>query len=164
MIELVSTFVLIVGFVDDLRSRKIHNKLLLGLFSFLILYIFTTRGFSGLLDGLTGSAVALALTFPLVWFRVLGGGDMKLFAVFGFTSAPADIVQVYLWSILAGAFIGLVRAALGGQLLNVLRSTAMVAVHRSIKPTGEHNIPYSAALLIGWLTHLTLIHSGGGLL
>lgn len=163
-IELVATAILVVGFVDDLRSRKIHNKLLLGLLLFTVVFAFFVRGLHGLSEGVISAGLALLLTFPLVFFRALGGGDMKLFTLFGFLLPLGQVVQVFALSILAGAAIGLVRAALGGQLMAVIRSTAAIAVHKGVKPTGEHNIPYSAALLLGWLMNLSMIHFGGGLL
>jgi Flp pilus assembly protein protease CpaA len=144
-----------IGCVDDLRSRKIHNNLLLGLLVFAIAFVFALRGISGLGNGLMSAGLALALTFPLVYFQALGGGDMKLFAVFALTSDPTSVIHVYIYSIVAGALIGLIRAAVGGQLMTVLKSTALVAMNRSIKPSGEFNIPFSAALVVGWMIHCT---------
>jgi prepilin peptidase CpaA len=151
--------------VDDLRSRKIHNILLLGLLVFAIVFVFAIRGVSGVGHGLLSAGLALALTFPLVLFGALGGGDMKLFAVFALTSDPSSVVTVYLYSLITGALIGLVRAALSGQLLTVLKSTALVVVDRSAKPSSEFTIPFSAALLLGWLIHNTVGPGGlvGGL-
>lgn len=153
-----STLILTIGFADDLRSRKIHNILLLGLLAFAFLFVFALRGLNGIETGLMSAGLALVLTFPLVFFGALGGGDMKLFTVFGLTSEPMIVVQVYVYSLIAGALIGLVRAALSGQLMTVLKSTALVAIDRSAKPVSEFKIPYSAALLMGWL-----VHCAGGL-
>jgi prepilin peptidase CpaA len=163
VIDLVSTLILVIGVVDDLRSRKIHNSLLLGLLAFAILFVLAYRGFSGLGYGLLSAGLALALTFPLVYFRALGGGDMKLFTVFAITSDVGTVLQVFVYSIIAGALIGLVRAAIGGQLMTVLKSTALVAMNRSIKPSTEFNIPFSAALLLGWLVHCMNATPWGGL-
>jgi len=155
LIDLVSTLILVIGCVDDLRSRKIHNSLLLGLLVFAFIFIVAIRGLLGLENGLMSAGLALALTFPLVYFRALGGGDMKLFTVFAITSDPSSVIRVFLFSIVAGAMIGLVRAAISGQLMTVLKSTALVAMDRSIKPSGEFNIPFSVALLLGWFAHCT---------
>lgn len=163
MIDLVSTLILVIGLGDDLRSRKIHNSLLLGLLVFTILFILGFRGISGVGSGLMSAGLALALTFPLVYFRALGGGDMKLFTVFAITTDVGTVLQVFVYSIIAGALIGLVRAAIGGQLLTVLKSTALIAMHRSIKPSTEFNIPFSAALLLAWLVHLMGATPWGGL-
>lgn len=141
------------GFADDLRSRKIHNVLLIGLLLLSALVIFTLRGISGVGYGLGCSALAVTLTLPLVYMRALGGGDMKLFAVFAFTSTPIAVMWVLAYSFVAGALIGLVRAALGGNLMAVIRSTATIATSKHCEPTGEFNIPFSAALLLGWLTY-----------
>jgi prepilin peptidase CpaA len=153
VLDLVSTLILVIGLVDDLRSRKIHNILLLGLLVFAFLFVFAVRGLTGIENGVLSALLAIGLTFPLVYFKALGGGDMKLFAVFGITSNPSVVIQVYLYSLIAGALIGLVRAALSGQLMTVLKSTALLAMDRTNKPSGEFNIPFSAALLTGWMVH-----------
>ncbi len=71
------------------------------------------------------------------------------------------MLQIFLYSIVAGALIGLVRAALGGELISALKSTAAVATTGVIKPTGKFNIPFSAALLLAYLVNWTLTSSGG---
>lgn len=155
MIDVLSTLILTAGFVDDVRSRKIHNKLLLALLAFAVIIVFALRGFSGLGYGLFSMLLATLLTYPLVVIGALGAGDLKLFATFAFTSDPYSVVVVYLYSLVAGAMIGLVRAALGGELLAVFRSTTALAAHRASKDLGSFNIPFSAALLLGWLVHWT---------
>lgn len=163
MIDLVSTLILVIGFVDDLRSRKIHNNLLLGLLVFTVLFVLAIHGVHGLGYSLWAAGLALGLTFPLVFFGALGGGDMKLFTVFALTCDPNTVFQVFVYSIIGGGLIGLVRAAISGQLVNVLKSTALVALNREIKPSSEFKIPYSAALLLGWLIHCMSIAPWGTL-
>jgi prepilin peptidase CpaA len=156
VIDFVSTFILVVGFGDDLRSRKIHNGLVIGLFLLALIFIYAIRGMGGVAHGLIGSAEAFALTFPLVYMGAIGGGDMKLFSVFAMTSEPYAILIIYMYAIVAGAFIGLVRATVSGELMTVVRSTAAIATSASAKPSGTHSIPFSAALLLGWLTYWSM--------
>jgi Flp pilus assembly protein protease CpaA len=156
VINVVSTFILLAGVVDDLRSRKIHNSLLVGLLLLTVLAVFTIRGFEGIGYGFMCLVLSLVLTFPLTYLRALGGGDMKLFAVFALTSDPASVMWVLLYSLVVGALMGLVRATLSGDLLTVLRSTTLVALDRANRPTGEFNIPFSVALFFGWLLHWSL--------
>jgi hypothetical protein len=46
--------------------------------------------------------------------------------------------------------------------LNLVRSTYRVASSRQrVQPQEIHKIPHTFALLLGWFTQLTLLHSGG---
>lgn len=156
VIDILSTLILVIGLGDDLRSRKIHNNLLIGLLLLALLVIFTMRGFDGLGYGLVSMSIGLALMLPLVYMKALGAGDMKLYGVFAFTSNPIAVMWILLYSLAAGAVLGLTKAAIGGELKSVLTSTAVVALHKDIKPSGHHTIPFSAALLLGWLTYASL--------
>jgi Flp pilus assembly protein protease CpaA len=156
LIDGLSTLILVLGFGDDLRSRKIHNALVVGLLLLSILIIFTARGASGLGYGFGCALLGAVLMYPLVHLKAMGAGDMKLFAVFSFTSDPTTVMYVYGYSLIAGAAIGLVKATLSGGLFTVLNATALLAIDGKNKPTGDYNIPYSAALLLGWLAFASM--------
>jgi hypothetical protein len=78
---------------------------------------------------------------------------MKLFAVFSFTIAPMIVLSVFAYSLIAGAAIGLARATLSGELVTVLRSTARIAANPAVKPLNKFGIPFSGAILMGWMTY-----------
>ena len=151
-----STLILGLGFADDLRSRKIHNALLLGLLLLSFLVLFTLRGMGGVGYGIGCMFLGAILMYPLVLVKALGAGDMKLFAVFAFTQDPSTVMYVYGYSLVAGAGVGLMKAALSGGLMTVMSSTAFLAIDRKNKPSGEYNIPFSSALFLGWLTYASM--------
>jgi Flp pilus assembly protein protease CpaA len=159
----VATLILVAGLVDDLRSRKVHNGLVLSLFALAAVSSFFFRGWEGSLHGLASFILALILTVPLFAGRVLGGGDVKLFAVFALAVDPALMFWTLVYSFIWGALFGVVRAALQKQLLMLVRNTYRAAQRQKIQVQEIHKIPYTIALLLGWATQITLMRAGVGL-
>lgn len=157
-----ATFILIAGMVDDFRSRKVHNVLVLALFAIAIGVSLYFRGSSGSLLGLSSLAFALALTLPLFVLGIWGGGDVKLFAVFAFAVEPSGMFYTLVYSVVWGSVFGLTHSALQGNLPVLVRNTYRVATRRQKLHTQQlGKIPYTFALLLGWFTYLTLLRSGG---
>ncbi len=176
----VATTILLVGVADDLRSRKFHNWLFL---------VCTALGFaaSGIFNGwgsLPHAAIAflvgVAVMLPMVLLRIIGAGDMKLLAAFG--TATADwriVVSVALLALFWGALFGFVQVLVKRQGRELAHNLAHIVLSQNQalnkaatgSPTQEngqtkghglelHKIPYTFALLLGWLSHV----SAGGLL
>ena len=150
------TLILISGVIDDMRSRKIHNQLIVGLAIFTLAAQFYMGGWDRLLTGTLGLGAGLLFCLPLVLARILGAGDMKLLAVFGLASDWTSVGAVLLLSLFWGAVLGIVRAALKGELTLLLYSTASVAMRKKPPASSLQQIPYSVALFFGWLTYLTV--------
>lgn len=157
----IATFTLVVGMMDDLRSRKIHNALVLPLLILVFAANFYFRGIDGFLVGAGAMILALVATVPLFATGIWGGGDVKLFAVFALavdvTSMGATLIYSFIW----GAIFGLTRAALQRQLLTLVRNTYKLARRQRTQMVQLQKIPYSFALLLGWFTQLTLLRAGG---
>lgn len=148
----VPSVILLAGVVDDLRSRKVHNELVLACLFVAAAYTFYAGGLAGLGTGLLGMGAALFMTLPLVLFGILGAGDLKLFLAFGLATSWSTAVYVGIAALIWGAIFGVFRAAAGGELKALFANTMNLA---SRKPAGElHRIPYTIALLMGWLTYL----------
>lgn len=158
---IVATAILMLGMFDDLRSRKVHNSLLLALFPLALLSSLYFRGFDGTMMGLGAFILALILTVPLFAGGILGGGDVKLFAVFAFCVDTSSMFYTLLYSVVWGAVFGLTRAAANKRLMVLVRNTMKAARHQRLRPQEIHKIPYTFALLLGWFTQLTLLHAGG---
>lgn len=158
MLKWLATFILAMGLADDLKTRKIHNKLVIALLVVTLGYLCLFQNKEQIEMGFLAMACSLLVTLPLVLVGALGGGDMKLFAVFALTSRPDVIIWVVGYSIIWGAILGLVRAGIDGQILSVFRGMAELAIYRQ-GPKERHTIPFSVAMMFGWLTQLSL--SGG---
>lgn len=158
-----ATFSLVVGVVDDLRSRKVHNVLLLSLAPVLVGASFYFNGWEGMTAGVMSFLLALILTIPLFMTGVLGGGDVKLFALFAFCVDPNSMFNTLVYSVVWGGVFALTRAMIQNRLLMLLRSTYKMTTRYRPQPQEIHKIPYTFALLLGWFTHITLMRAGGGL-
>ncbi len=159
----VATFILIAGLVDDLYSRKVHNALIVFLFFTALLTSFYFAGLDKILTGFSAMLIALIMTIPLFALRVLGGGDIKLFAVFSLTVDPNSMFWTLVYSFIWGALFGLTRAALQKELLALVRNTYKITSRQRIHVNQLHKIPYTFALLLGWFTQLTFLRAGGAI-
>ena len=61
----VSGLILLIASIDDLRSRKIHNQLILFLFPFVLIAVAFFKGFEDLLAGGFSAGLALLVGIPL---------------------------------------------------------------------------------------------------
>lgn len=157
----IATMTLVAGMVDDLRSRKVHNALILVLLPIVAFSSLYFRGIDGTLIGVGSMLLALILTIPLFAVRVIGGGDVKLFGVFALALDPQAMFWTLIYSFFWGGLFGLTRAVLSRQLLALVRNTTKAASRQKIQAQEIHKIPYTFALLLGWLTQLTFMRVAG---
>jgi len=157
----VATFSLVAGMVDDLRSRKVHNGLVLALIPVILAANFYFRGFDGAALGAGAFLLALIITIPLFMFRILGGGDVKLFSAFALCVDPNSMFYTLMYSMVWGVIFGLTRAALQKELPALVRNTYKTVTRQRVQPQEIHKIPFTFALLLGWFTQLTLLRAGG---
>ncbi len=157
----VATLTLIAGMVDDLRSRKVHNALIMALLPVVAFSSLYFRGIDGTMIGIGAMLLALIITIPLFAVRILGGGDVKLFGVFALALDPVSMFWTLIYSFFWGALFGVTRAALSKQLLALVRNTTKAASRQKIEAQQLQKIPYTFALLLGWLTQLTFLRIAG---
>ena len=148
--------ILLVAIADDLRSRKIHNRLILFLFPIVLGLVFWASGFSGLKAGAISAGLALALAVPLTLGGVIGGGDLKLLFLFAWAVAWLDLFKVFLYALPWALALGLIKTALEGQLKDFFFNIVFMFRYRKTKGLKLHSIPFSVALFAGWLSLLTL--------
>lgn len=164
-IELVSAFlfpslILGAGVVDDLRSQKVHNKLILALLPLSLIGQFLGFGLEGLAYGGMAFLFALCITIPMVLSGMLGGGDMKLFAIFALATNLNATIWVGITSLFWGGILGVTRAILNKQGTLLLWNT--IGLFKRERPNENHltKIPYTIALAFGWATYLSLTQFG----
>lgn len=155
------TFILVTGMIDDLRSKKIHNWLTLGLALLALVVVGIVGRWPGLQQGLFGGSLALALCLPLFLGRIMGGGDLKLFTAFGFAADWQTVFWVLIYSFVWGALLGVFRAVISGKGLVLAKNTVALLSRKTDRGSLElQKIPYSVALFFGWLTHVSLVYGG----
>lgn len=155
----VFTALLLAVSVSDVRSRRIPNRLVLWLA--LLGLIFSTvslSGVRGLGFGLAGLAVGFAIWFPFYPLRLLGAGDVKLFAAAGAWLGPGLALKAALISMLAGGVLALVVLVVQRRLREGAAQTAMLwtswtrlGQFRAAVPVSQaaRQLPYGVALAIG---------------
>lgn len=153
---LVPTLILVAGVINDLWRKKVFNWISLTLIVVAGLYVAVFKGLAAFPVALLGAGLALALTLVFVMAKIMGGGDMKLFIAFGLATDMTAVFYTFIFSFIWGALLGVIKAFLDGQGLDLLKNTLQVAVLKKQTNTELHRIPYTVALLFGWFTHLTL--------
>lgn len=156
----VACLVLLAGVIDDLRSRKFHNWLFLTCAAFASAVTIVLHGTHGFAHGGLGFAAGIGVFLPLVLLRALGAGDMKLLGALGIIIGWSPVVSVALYALIWGAVLGLTRALVTGQFTalahNVARLAAQPQVRGAAPTTASHRIPFTVAILFGWLSYLTI--------
>ena len=153
-------FVALVGAAGliDLRSRRIPNRLTLGiLVSGLALR--SLEGFESLAVGLGGAALGLALAVVLFGLGALGGGDGKLLIGVGAFLGYEDFVGALLLIGVLGGLLGLSEAIRRGVILPAaVNAFGMIrrwftlgrsGVARTLDSPGAVAVPYGVAIALG---------------
>lgn len=152
---LVGLILLIAG-IDDLWSRKIHNKLILLMIPFVIAFVFFLEGRNAVFSGALSTSIALLLGIPLTLGRVMGGGDLKLLAVMAFPLSWPEFLKIFIYSLPWALLLGLIKIILDGKLKEFFFNMFFLFKYRNPKNLEFHSIPYSIALFMAWLSFLSL--------
>lgn len=121
---------IIFALVFDLKVRKIPNYITFtGTIVGIILYIITD-GFSGLINGLLGMLVGIALLLIPFSMRGIGGGDVKLLGAIGAFKGVQFVINTFLASAIFGGIIALLIILYRGKIKGI-------------------NFPYGLAISIG---------------
>ena len=99
----------LVAGLGDLRNRKIPNRLTVPALLFGILLNTLLGGWKGLLLGVEGAGLGLAILLPLVLIRGLGAGDWKLMGALGALVGPDQVITILLVAVCMAAGWGIVE-------------------------------------------------------
>jgi len=127
----------------DVKSRTIPNRAVLAVLALFAAWIAVGRG-AGLVPDLEAAAIAFALTFVLYLFRVIGAGDVKLFAALALFAGFTYLPLFALMTVLAGGCIAAVSLASSPR-------RALALFHLGGKGGFGRGVPYGAAIAIGGL-------------
>ncbi len=150
--------------IDDFRSRKVHNSLNVTIFIVALIGSFIHLGFSGSTQILVSIFAAISFCLPLYLMRALGGGDFKLLlALSPLMSWPA-VGWTLVFSLVWGTVLGLMIVIVKGEMLSFLRNLTSLALRNPVAKENLHKMPYTVAILLGFLTQVTLVERGVSLL
>ena len=157
ILHIVSGFILTAGMVDDLRSRKIHNHLILFFIPLALISVGVFKDFSSLLSmSLISGILALVIALPLRSLKVIGGGDVKLYFAVSLTWDWNMVVWSFIYALPISLVFGLLRILFQGNLKTFLTNMKFLFLFKKIDLQNAAVFPFSIALFLGWLTDLTL--------
>jgi prepilin peptidase CpaA len=147
---------LAVASVTDVRSRRIPNKLVVWLALLgLVFGVISLPASVGLMRALVSCLVGFALWIPFYMLRMLGAGDVKLFAAASCWLAPSQVFIAALLSALAGGILSLVGLVLAHglalttfRIAHLARDPKLLATPLAVAP-GRKTLPYGVAMAIG---------------
>ncbi|MFU0827959.1 MAG: hypothetical protein ACFWTJ_10605 [Lachnoclostridium sp.] len=99
---------LFIAVLDDLRSWKVSNSLILiGILAGMIYDIYE-YGWTGINIWLSGVFLPILLLFPLFMIKALGAGDIKLFSVIGSFCGGTFVLKSIAAAFIVGAGMSLI--------------------------------------------------------
>ncbi len=147
----------------DFRWRLIKNSLTLPAIAVGLLLHSLSTGWSGLLLSSLGLGAGLGLMMIPFALGQMGGGDVKLMSALGAFLGAYPILNVFLYTMVAGGLLALGFAIYRRKGLNTLRRAWHLAIGMFIfrtppmaNPGNEQSIsmPYSFAIAAGTLAYL----------
>ncbi|MDQ3517477.1 MAG: prepilin peptidase [Gemmatimonadota bacterium] len=146
---------LIAACVFDLVKRRVPNWLVAVLAVGGLVY--SVVGNAGLLASVAGLLLGLLIWIPSWLLRLLGAGDVKLFAASGAWLGPIGALEAAVWAGIIGGLLSLVwllryRGVQGTVLsLSALRVDPKGAIERDRDTFSPKALPYAIALAAGAL-------------
>jgi prepilin peptidase CpaA len=157
---LIPTLILLVAVAQDLRSRKVKNSLVIAMAVVAFAAAVVFDGWQSLPWSFLSFGTAFFLGLPLFIIGAVGGADVKVFMAFSVLISWDAVISVGVASIFWGGALGLARTLLAGQGRSLAANTWGL-IRRQRKPAQLHFVPYTVALLFGWMTHLALTKPWG---
>ena len=156
-VEVPLAIILGLGVIEDLRTKKVRNHLILVLAGLVILGLLVTGGIAALGHGVLGLTTALILTLPIVLIGAMGAGDMKLLMVFGLASDWGTTLETFLLSLVWGSILGILKVIASSQVRQTLHNLYGF-INKDFRPSKSQmtHIPFTVAFLMGWVSLLTL--------
>lgn len=151
---------LLAAVATDIKSRSVPNKLIVVFFCLSQMIVIGTAGFTGLWIAMSGLAAAFILGLPFYMMKVFAGGDFKLLLAISPLLSWQTIVIVILTSFVWGAILGIFQVVLKGQLKSFLHNMLAIFLRNKPSATALHAVPYTVAILFGFLSHLSLLQVG----
>lgn len=151
--------------IFDIRSYRIPNLLIVIGLILGVTYSFCFNSWNGLLDSIFGIGIPILLLLILHQLRMLGAGDIKLFAVIGGWIGHS-IVNVMIYSFVAGGILAAIQMLCHHNLVSRMKffwnyiqsclQTRQVIPYESGFDQGntKNTMHFSIAILVGFVSWL----------
>lgn len=148
---------LVAGVVNDLRSKKVRNQIVIAGFVIGLIFVTATQGLSGLFIGFLSFLTALAAVLPLYLLRVIGGGDVKLLLAASVLMDWKTVLITVFASMIWGSVLGVLQVVLKGRGKAFAHNMFALANRAKLSETTVHKTPFTVALLFGYLSSLVYV-------
>lgn len=126
-----------ISFADDLKFKKVHNVLILGFLIVSLSFLAFTGGFA--MFQIKSLAIAVFATMPLVYARILGAGDFKLYLVLALFFTPTIFTNLLILSLFWNALAGSIKYSVN-------------LVTKSSNKKEALSFPFTLGILLAWLS------------
>jgi prepilin peptidase CpaA len=148
---------LAIAVVSDVRVRRIPNRLV-GIIALagLGFTLLSSPTFVAIRDAVLAGVLGFGLWIPFYALRMIGAGDVKLFAAAGLWLVPVQVVDAAILAAVAGGVLSLIGIVTGyGGRLALLRFTYALRQPDSlltpVNSESRRTLPYGAAMAVGLL-------------
>lgn len=124
--------------ISDARNRRIPNAAVLAVLALFVLWALVARG-QDLGSSLAAAAISFGLGYIMYLMKVMGAGDVKLFAALALFTGLAGLPAFALATALTGGLMAVFSLA-----ANPRRAAALFA--RQNREASDRGIPYGVAI------------------
>jgi prepilin peptidase CpaA len=151
-----ATGILVWAVIEDMRTRKFTNRSFLIASALALITALATGGAREIIPATMGFGAGIVFFLPLVLIGIIGAGDMKLMAAVGILTGWDAVLWTGIYGIVWGGIFGVAQILIRKQGRSLVDNLTSLAVTRSKSGLQLHHIPFTAPLLLGWLSHLVL--------
>jgi prepilin peptidase CpaA len=143
--------------ISDLRQRRISNRLNVSAAAAALVLQLVVHGWSGVLVGIQGLLVGLAVLFLPFAAGMIGGGDVKFVAAMGAFFGWRLMLAGLIAGVVLGGIVGAVTLVRRGRFRQAMQGLMadLVCLSSGVKPTtlktteGHETVPYGVLLAMG---------------
>jgi prepilin peptidase CpaA len=153
----IATAIMIWAVIEDLRTRKFSNRTFLLVTVVAIIASVVIGGPRALIASTLGFGAGIIFFLPLVLTGIVGAGDMKLMAAVGILIGWDSVLWTGIYGLVWASIFGIAQIIAKGEGKTLVQNLTSLAVSRSKSGLTLHHIPFTAPLLLGWLSQVTLL-------
>jgi Flp pilus assembly protein protease CpaA len=110
----------------------------------------------GLATAIGGVIFGLLIAVLFVFIKIIGAGDMKIFAAVSSLLSWKAILVSFILSFIWGALLGIIQLAVSGKLGEMIINYRFMMFKSTRSAVQLHSIPFTVALFFGVLSEITL--------
>lgn len=157
---LLPSIILAVSAFEDIRTKRVTNKLLLSLFAVVfIVQLLVLKQFE-FAESISGVVTAFLLLSPLFLLKALGAADIKVFMLLGFLTGPYQILNIFIFSLVCAVIFGFAIVVQKKGSAVFFQNIKNILTFKKDQVSNLQHIPFTVALLAGWICYLVYQYHG----